>query len=139
MINGLILKSVFGGFLNVNKDYWNKIFSNWFNLPKDKRILFYRNPKDCKDFTYEKVNPDHIGIVWGLQKHKKTWVRVCKVTLTQIAWIFTEYINQLFLTFDYLFKNLDMLLCFYYIVMAVCFYCIILNIPIVETILCLKR
>jgi len=125
----------------MNKNYWNKIFTNWFNLPKDKRILFYNNPNTCNDFKFERVNPNHIGFVWGKRKNRtKNWIKICKITFSQISLFFIDFYKSFIGYIVYLMQNLDVALCCYYILLAIGFYAIITSMPIVESmILCLKR
>jgi len=52
----------------MDKEKTNEILIDIFKLPKNSKFIFYRNPRDCCNFKYEKINPDHIGIIYGLPK-----------------------------------------------------------------------
>jgi hypothetical protein len=47
-----------------SKQMIKKIFSR--TVFKD--IIVYKNPNECNKLVLERVNPDHIGIVWGQRK-----------------------------------------------------------------------
>lgn len=48
-----------------------------------KKIILYKNPNECSDIKLERVNPTHIGILWGRRKkslHKgSNYIRIGKV------------------------------------------------------------
>ena len=44
-----------------------------------KKEVPYRNPSDGIIFKLERVNPDHVGIVWGLSKKNRSWIKFAKV------------------------------------------------------------
>jgi len=33
-----------------------------------KKIILYRNPGECNSLKLERINPNHVGIVWGKRK-----------------------------------------------------------------------
>ena len=60
-----------------------------------KDIIVYNNPRPFSSFIIERVNPNHIGIIWG--KRKKcmgkgvNWVKVAKVFFGVVPifyWVF---------------------------------------------------
>lgn len=83
-----------------------KRFSNY----KFKKIILYNNPNEFTNMYIERVNPNHIGIIWGKRRknlHKGThfvkcgkvffsWLPVM-VGFSVVAWFdaFTNYIYGL--------------------------------------------
>lgn len=70
----------------MNNSYWDNIFKNWFKLPKQSKLIYYKNPNEFTTFNLERVNPDHIGIIWGLKK-KRNPVQIGKVLIPSILYI----------------------------------------------------
>ena len=33
-----------------------------------KKIILYRNPSECNSLKLERVNPNHVGIIWGRRR-----------------------------------------------------------------------
>ena len=125
----------------VNKPYWNKILNRWFNIPKNSKIVYYKNPNECHTFYFEKVNPDHVGLLWGKRDKKKSnnWVRIGKVFFSYIHLSLYSFYKQLSQMFIYLFENPETLLCVYYIFFALLFYAVILRINPLEYLVIFKK
>jgi hypothetical protein len=124
----------------MDKYYWDKIFKEWYDLPKDTKVQYYRNPSDCSDFNYERLNPDHIGLIWGRQKGKnKNWIRVCKITISNFYLCFINYLKEVVNLFVYMFENIDVFVCVYSIFLGLFFYAFLLNIDVIDGLLCMKK
>ena len=55
---------------------------SWFKHNEYSKVVWYKNPNECSSFNVERVNPDHIGILWGRRKkgHKgRNWIQVAKI------------------------------------------------------------
>ncbi|MFX0132513.1 MAG: hypothetical protein ACFFDN_02585 [Candidatus Hodarchaeota archaeon] len=78
-----------------------------------KKIILYNNPNEYTSLYIERVNPDHIGIIWG-KRHKKfnkgthyvkcgkvffSWLPMI-VGVSVVAWFdaITNYVYNLLLT-----------------------------------------
>jgi len=58
------------------KDEYKELFKD----VSFSKIIPYRNIKDGKSFILERVNPNHIGVIWGKPKRKhSTFVKFAKV------------------------------------------------------------
>ena len=82
-------------------------------LKKDtfSKIIWYKNPNECVDFNVERVNPDHIGILWGFRKKSskgRSWMQIAKIYfsiipvvygLAVVSWLdaFTSYTHMILL------------------------------------------
>ena len=53
--------------MNKHKETIRRIFKKNY---KFNDVICYKNPNECSSFNIERVNPDHVGIIWG--KRKKT-------------------------------------------------------------------
>lgn len=58
-----------------DKDRYKKIFKH----DGIKKVIPYRSVKDCKVFKLERINPDHVGIIWGKPKGSHNFIKVAKV------------------------------------------------------------
>jgi len=63
-----------------------------FNDEKFKKIILFKNPNEFTTLYIEKVNPNHVGILWG-KRHKKYnkgthYIKCGKVFLSFIPVIF---------------------------------------------------
>ena len=67
-----------------------------FKKVKISKVIVYKNPNECSSFKIERVNPDHVGIVWGLRKRTGAWTKIGKVYfsilpvalgLSVVAWL----------------------------------------------------
>jgi hypothetical protein len=124
----------------MNKEYWKKIFTNWYHLPKGSKLLYYKNPNECYMFNYERVNPDHIGLIWGKRKTKgKNWVKICKVSLGSIALLFQDFRNQLNNMVAYVVNNPDVFVCFYMICFALVFFSVILRVDLLGSLVSIHK
>lgn len=47
-----------------------KLRNKFKELPKEFKLILFRNPKEFLHFNLEKVNPNHKLIIWGLPKKK---------------------------------------------------------------------
>jgi len=32
------------------------------------KVIFYKNPNECNRLMLERINPNHIGLIWGKRK-----------------------------------------------------------------------
>ena len=87
------------------KEKMHKIIRNKFkNLKLDDKIIIFTHPKQFSSMYLERVNPNHIGLIWGRRnkKHRKikgnNWVKVCKIHFTEV---FAFTINSLWDKFIY--------------------------------------
>lgn len=77
-----------------------------------KKIILFKNPNECNDITLERINPNHVGTLWGRRKKKfnkgTNYIRIGKVYfkilpvvygLSVVAWLdaFTGYVYNLLL------------------------------------------
>lgn len=67
-----------------------KIIRNKFKqLSLDDKLIIFTHPKQFSSMYLEKINPNHIGLVWGRRnkKHRKikgsNWVKVCKIQFAE--------------------------------------------------------
>lgn len=117
----------------MNKEYWSRIFGI---SPNDK-VVYYKNPNECNKFNIERVNPDHVAIIWGQRKNKmRNWIKLGKIYFGSILTSFFDYVRIFFEWFN---KNYDVCMFAYYIIIAFVVYAIVLNIPIIEGVLCIGR
>lgn len=122
----------------MNKDYWRKIFIGWFHIPKKSKIAYYRNPNEFTSFTYEKVNPEHIAVIWGHRKNRNP-VRVGKVFSPSIMTLHGGMYDKIVYFLNWLSSDLGFAMCLYYIFIAVLFFAIVYNIPLLENLIYAKR
>lgn len=54
----------------MNKTKWNSKIRQKFNLPKNSKIIFYRNPKEFSYIELERINPNHKMMMWGILRNK---------------------------------------------------------------------
>jgi hypothetical protein len=45
-----------------------EIMESRFKDVPHKKIIIFHSPADCSKITYERVNPDHVAIIWGTRK-----------------------------------------------------------------------
>jgi len=111
------------------------------NIPNDSKIVYYKNPNECNRYYLERVNPNHVGILWGKRKNKsKNWIQIGRVVIKSIALPFYYIGKELQSLLVYLLDNLDITICCYYIFLALMFYAIVLNVPFIEGVVaCLHR
>lgn len=50
-----------------------------FNKTEFKDIIVYKNPNECNKLVLERVNPDHIGIIWGKRKRGSKGQNMIKI------------------------------------------------------------
>jgi hypothetical protein len=96
----------------MNKLKWKHIFSNKFNIVFDdiEKIIFYNNPNVCNNFMYEKVNPNHIGYVYGKRKEKHkghNWIKVCKISVNSIIFFAIDFYKEFFATISLIINNIE--------------------------------
>lgn len=48
-----------------------EILRRRFPYIKNFKVMLYRNPNDCCRLELERVNPTHVGIVWGWRNRKQ--------------------------------------------------------------------
>jgi len=68
-----------------------KIIRNRFKGFRFKKIICYKNPAECSHLKIERVNPDHVGIVWGKRKRGskgRNYVKVGKVFYEMMPLVF---------------------------------------------------
>ena len=46
------------------------IIQKRFPNTKFKKIILFKNPNECNHIDIERINPDHIGIIWGKRQKK---------------------------------------------------------------------
>jgi len=120
-----------------NSIKWNRKFCKWFDLPQAKtKFVYFSNPSDCKQFDYERINPTHIGVLWGRRKRSNNWVRVARVN---IASVWVGFFDKIQMGLEYVFNNIDMVSLCFYICFALFIYAVVLNINVLEGFLCLRR
>lgn len=126
------------------KDNYKRI-RDCFSQEKIKEIILYRSTYDCNKLFLEKINPNHIGIVYGQKdmsikknKHKgKNHVMIAKVFFGDIALILSLKIKE---RFDGIFRyfnvnnfNVFEIYTFAYLVFIFLFVCFIFNVnPIIQ-------
>lgn len=125
----------------MKREYWNKIFQEWFDLTNETKIIYYRNPDDCKSFQMERVNPDHKGVIWGKRKDKslKNWIRVCRLIFANCIMFINDTIRGFFV---YLFGNVnvaDIPFFIFYILAMFLFYQMIFTFSGMGVIFCLQK
>ena len=125
----------------INKYYWDKVFNHWFNIPYASKKIYFKNPNECNSFYFEKVNPNHIGIIWGKRDKKlsKNWIRIGKIFFSNIIMTIQYLYKNIQETIIYLFNNPDILLLTYYICFGLFFYAFIMRINPFDYLMILKR
>lgn len=116
----------------MNKEYWRKVLG----LSSKDKIVYYKNPNECNKYHIEKINPTHKAIIWGQRKHKGNWIKIGKIYFGSIFTSFFEYIR---LGLEYISKNYDVFMFFYYIFIACMIYAVVLKIPVIEGVLSIGR
>jgi len=120
----------------MNRNYWRNKLEH-FGVPKHSKIVYYKNPNECNNYYMERVNPTHIGILWGHRKDKShNWIRIGKVFISSLVFGVQQLVDAVLYLFYYIGENVGIVACFYYIFIALCFYGIVLNIDTVGVFLC---
>jgi len=111
-------------------------------IPEKSQYIFYQNPKNFCKLKLERINPDHIGLIWGLRNSKqrktkgKNWGRVAKVYFGGLIFAFKtdlqRFIDIIANYGVYVLNNYDVVLAGYYIGFSLLFLAIVLNIPVIE-------
>jgi len=55
---------------------------NYLKNIKTSKVVWYKNPNECSQFNVERVNPNHIGILWGKRKKGskgRNWMQIAKL------------------------------------------------------------
>ncbi len=111
------------------------------DIPKGSKFTIYNNPNQCCYLNLERVNPTHIGIIWGLRTRKlrktkgSNFIKIAKVTFGNILLGFQDVFNRIGQVFTYVINNLDVAICCYYILLSLVFIAFIYNIPLIESII----
>lgn len=114
------------------------------SIPKKSKFVFYKNPNEARRLWLEKINPDHIGILWGQRKANKqtSIIRIAKVYLSGVTILLQGFSERLLYLLDYCFvqcfnslSNLGLVVTVWYILIAVCFIFTVYNIPLLETLI----
>jgi len=78
-----------------------------------KKIILFKNPNECNTMYIERVNPNHVGIIWGRRKKKlhkgSSYIKIGKVyfgivgisyALSVAGWLdmFTNYTFRILLS-----------------------------------------
>lgn len=90
----------------MNKNYYTKKFKFLFKLPKNSRIAFFRHPKEFSFIRLEKINPDHIIIMWGMLRKKYRhckqayMIKMGKITIPLIVFMHTYAIDRFVIPSD---------------------------------------
>jgi hypothetical protein len=66
------------------KQYWINKLREWFKLPNDIKVVFFRNPSEFKHIEIERINPTHKIIIYGTLKRKysnKNRIKLGKIYL----------------------------------------------------------
>jgi hypothetical protein len=111
----------------MDKEYNKWLFKKKFKyLPKDFKLILYRNPKEFIWFYLERVNPNHIIDIFGLPKKKNRkdgtlkYYRVGKIILslyagtlsftfiTEYIYLFLYYTSIIYLTLIMLVNVIEM-------------------------------
>jgi len=101
-----------------------------FNLSKIDNIIYYNNPNVCSKYVYEKINPDHIGIIWGRRKDKShNWIKICKVTLSNCMFYLGGIFERGFIYLNHIINDVGILHFCFVLCMAVLFWAFLLYIP----------
>ena len=67
-------------FWYMKKDKCTEDYKRIFKDEGIKKVIPYRSPKDGNVFKLERVNPDHVGIIWGKPKRKpSSFIKFAKV------------------------------------------------------------
>lgn len=63
-----------------------------------KKVIPYKSYKEFSSFTIERINPDHVGLVWGHRKHSNP-VKCAKVFFGIIPFVILIGFFDLFTAF----------------------------------------
>ena len=126
----------------MNKGKWDALFKGHItNIPKGSKIVYYKNPNECNLYHFERVNPTHIGILWGRRKNKsRNWIQIGKVFISNCCMGLIHITKEIQQVLLYLVEHLDIAMCVYAILLGLMFYAVVLNIPFIEgLILCIRK
>lgn len=109
-------------------------------VPPKSKIVYFKNPNECNNFFFERINPDHIGFVWGRRRKNRgrgsNWLRVAKVFLNHCYLGFASFTDRYTEVVIRLFNNLDVVMLGYGIFICLLFYALVLNMSNLEVLLC---
>lgn len=80
------------------------------HITNDAKIMYYRNPRDCNNYMYEYVNPNHIGIIYGRHKKSKSLMMIAKVFMGIVPLFKFSFIDFLIVWFMYLISVINPML-----------------------------
>ena len=129
----------------MKKTYWNKIFFTWFNIQENSKIIYYRNPSDCINFTngYEKhkfFHDSHENIIYGYKKGKSsTPMKIGKIISPNLILFVNNIYDKIIYYLGALSDNLGMYMCIYYCMIGLILIGVICNMPIIEGLLHAKK
>ena len=74
--------------MNKSQSIISRIFKKDFSF---KTIICYKNPNECTSFNIERVNPDHVGIIWGKRKKTSRGNNVIKIGKVYFSSVVLSY------------------------------------------------
>ena len=113
----------------MNRKYWDKIMM-YNGVPKNSKIVYYKNPNECNRYRFERVNPNHVGIIWGKRKNKsKNWIKIGKVVMGSFAILCYGIIDILYSVLIHIDKTITIFWFVFYIVFSVFFWFLMTHTP----------
>lgn len=82
-----------------HKTQWNTRILNKFKLPSNSKITYYRNPKEFCYMELERINPNHIINLLGIERRKKAKykprnkIRLGKILIPSLIFLNISTIN----------------------------------------------
>jgi len=92
----------------MKKGIKDKIYKRFKNI-KFSKIILYKNPNEFCRIMLERVNPNHVGILWGIRNRKlhkgSNWIKLGKVYFSFLPVIYgISIIGWLDMLTNYVFK-----------------------------------
>lgn len=66
----MILRRGLGVCLSMGRKNLKLVIVKRFPNVRFRKIVLFRNPCECNMILLERVNPDHVGVLWGRRKKK---------------------------------------------------------------------
>lgn len=85
-----------------------KIIRKKIILKDDDKIIIYTHPKQFSSMYIERINPTHIGVIWGKRNKKyakikgKNWIKIGKINFSELFTLSIDKIaDKLIYWFNY--------------------------------------
>ena len=120
----------------MDKPKWTYKLIEYFGLPDETKIVYFRNPNETNLNTcyIDMYNPTHKGFLWGRRKNKHlpNPIKVGKVYLPSFV---TLFIDKIGFWIDIMFRDPLFTFSLYYMILALMVIVTIANIPVLEVLI----